>query len=996
VRRLVLAALRARRGPTALLFLLAVLAVAAGSGAPLYADSAVGEVQAAQYASAVGADRAISAAGPVLGGGDASHVTALRDRLVEATKGRGLTPLTTMEVSGVTEGAGEPNRVVLATRDDVCAHLVVRGNCPTSAGQAVVAEGIAGLLGVRPGSPLVVRAPAAPLRIRLTVVGLYRPVDGTEPYWAGRSDFTGDARSQATPVFVDPATVVAARPESVQARIDLVALDPHRLPNRPDELSQAVDDARLAAPSGVSVTSGLPDLIRRVGFERQLLTTGIAIGASQLVVLCCLVLLLAAAAAAADRRAESALATLRGAPRRHWAALAVGPTAAALLAAAAVGYGAGWLGAWAARRWMFDDPQPPVPTRASLIIAAATVAVVLVAAVGAEWTAHRGGLLDNLRRTPPRRRRWRVSPTDLIALVLAGAAGYQALAGDTTGGLAVAAPLLLALACGLFAARLVLPVAARVGVALLHRGRLAGGLAALDLARRPHAQHLLVVVTVAVALLGLATSGADTTRRAVADRAALELGADRVLTVASGPAATRAAVHAADPRGRWAMAAVRVRVGARTLVAVEADRLPAVASWPAGAPDVDRLAAALRPSVNRPVTVYGGEVTLDASVTSRLAIPARLTLRLFEPDGTARDAVVDLGPAPGRRAYRVAVPGCASGCRLAWFSFPSSPEHIRLHGLRQRDNDGEREVLAPRDFGAPGRWRPGFTASPGELALEHGDGWLSATYRPIDLRFIASELHLRLADSPVPLPVAAAGPRGPGTLSLWTMSSTLRPVEVVDTARGLPGGVGDGFLFDHEYAERLGGEPGTPGGGEVWLAADVPADVVARLRAALPVTGDETAAARSARLLGQGAGQSVRLHALAGLLGLALAGGAVLTVAAAERRRRARELGALRVQGLPARAAARAALLGYTALVTGGLAAGLVAAVVDWAAAHRLMPVFGAEWVATTPPVLPRALVAAAALVVAAVALLGCARFAARRLARADGGAQRTTTGETA
>ena len=399
----------------------------------------------------------------------------------------------------------------------------------------------------------------------------------------------------------------------------------------------------------------------------------------------------------------------------------------ALLLAAVVGAAAGWLAGWAARAAVLDDPTPPATSRDALLLAGLTVVVVLAAAVGAEWAGQRGALLDNLRRTPPRRRRWRVGPVDVVALALAAAAGYQVVVGGTAGGLAVAAPLLLALACGLLAGRLVLPVSARVGTALLHRGRLAGGLAALELARRPHARPLLTVVTVAVALAGLAVSGVDTTRRAAQERAALELGAAQVLRVASTPAATRAAVHAADPDGRWAMAAARQRVGIRTMVAVEAERLAAVATWPAGAPDVAEVARALRPAANRQVTVAGGEATVDISVTHPLGAPIRLTLRLVEPDGTIRDVTTLVGPVPGRRGHVVTVPGCASGCRLAWLSFPTSPDGLRLHGLRQRDGDGEREVLAPRDFATPARWRSGFTTNPGELRLTHGDGWLAAT-----------------------------------------------------------------------------------------------------------------------------------------------------------------------------------------------------------------------------------------------------------------------------
>lgn len=996
--RLIIATLRARRATSALLFLLAVLAVAVGAAAPLYADVAARSVRQFQYESADGAERAITVRGSMPLGGGADSIDGLRTTVESATAGRGLTTITSMELVGTAENGaaekgtadkentdkgkteGASGHVALVARDGACAHLRVRGRCATGAGEAVVSEIAAGILDLRPGSTLVARTPVARERIRLAVVGVYRPVDTAEPYWAGRADLEADPRREAAPLFVVPETLLASRPDSVQARIDLVVLDPATLSKAPQALSGAPDEVRAVLPSGVTATSELPGLVERVRAERRLLISGVSVGASQLIVLCCLALLLVASAAAADRRPESALAVLRGARWRHWAALAVGPTVVALLAAAVVGYGAGWLGAWAAWRWVFGEAGPPPATAWSLILAGATVAVLLAAAVGAEWRAHRGPLLDNLRRTAPRRRRWWLAGTDLIALALAGAAIYQIVAGTTTGGLALAAPILLALACGLLAGRLVLPLAARIGTALLHRGRLGGGLAALELARRPHGRPLLGVVTVAVALSGLGVCGVDTTGRAIDDRAAMELGADRVLTVSSTPAAVRRAVHAADPDGRWAMAASRLRVGTHTLVAVEADRLAAVANWPARGPDVHAVARELRPETNRPVTVTPGTLVLTATVGPRLDAPMRLILRMFEADGTPRDTGTVITTGPGQRDYRMRVTGCAAGCRLAWFAVPSSPERIRLRSLRLRDADGEREVLSPRDFSTPARWRPGFTTAPGELRLTHGEGWLTATYRPSDPRYIASELDLRLADSPSPLPVAAAGVRARETRESWLFGGGLRLIDPVTVADGLPGVAGDGFLFDHEYAERLAGDTGAVSGGEVWLARDTPPEVLAALRAALPVTGEQSAGQRAADLRRSGAGQSVTLYALAAVLGVGLAGAAVLAVAATDRRRRRRELRALRAQGLPAALGARSGLLSYAVLVGGGLVVGLGAAAANWWAAHRLIPVFGGDWVATRPPDLPGAPVTAVTFVAVAAVLLGCAWYAGHRL----------------
>jgi len=255
-----MAALRARRGPTALLFLLAVLAVAAGSAAPLYAEAAADRVRRQLYAEATGPERAISAIGPMPVAPGADPVGALRTELAGIVAGHGLTALTTTQVEGVTVSHGDPARFALTARDEVCAHLVVAGRCPGAAGEALVSAVAAPTLAVRAGSSLRVRLRTVPRVVSLTVVGLYRPTDPAEAYWAGWTGFTADGRREATPVFVAPETIRAVGAEFVGARVDLVALDPLRVRGDPAALEAAVAAAREAAPSGVTVSSALPVL----------------------------------------------------------------------------------------------------------------------------------------------------------------------------------------------------------------------------------------------------------------------------------------------------------------------------------------------------------------------------------------------------------------------------------------------------------------------------------------------------------------------------------------------------------------------------------------------------------------------------------------------------------------------------------------------------------------------------------------------------------------
>lgn len=1009
--RLVFGVLRGRPGQTALLFLLAGLAIAAGTAAPMYAAAAGQDARLHELATATGADRSVSIRVSSPGGGTADPAEDLRFTLRGAYAGTGLIDVTGLALAGRATRSGPADSggswVNLVAREDFCAHLVLTGRCPQAAGEAVLGTAAARSLGLSMSDEFQVLPTGVDRPLPLRVVGTYRPVNADEPYWAGRTDVTNDPNRVDVPVFVATPTLATAQVPQVQASLDLIAPDEVALRADPAALDAAVGAVRRLAPPSAQVTSNLPDLVGRIDDGQTALTHGVTIGAGQLIGICGFVLLLAVGYAAVDRRAESGLAAVRGAPRRHRFALALGPSLVVLLAAAPVGFLAGWLAVTVVARLGLDGRVPVRVTGATLAVAGGSLLVVLAATMITEWRAHSGSPLQMLRGTPPRRRGWRVDLADLVVVALAVAAAYQLVIGVTVSGFATLAPGLIALACGLAAGRLVLPAAVGIGAARLRQGGLAAGLAALHLARRPQAHRLLALIAVAVALGGQAVAGLDTTTRAVRDRARLELGADRVLSVspkarpAGGSGGSRAqaidpstavlaAVHAADPQGRWAMAATRQQLGTDAIVAVEADRLGAVADWPdgGGVPPAAEVTGALRPPTGAPIMVTGTELRLDVEVTGALGVPTPVTVRLIGADGSAQDAQFLVDPRLRRHTYSAPAPGCAGpgeGCRLAWFGFASSPEGLRLHELSQTGPD--RLVVDAAGLAAPGRWRPGFTTGPLEMTVLQGAGWLTARYQPTDPRTIVSDLRVMAVDAPAPLPVIAAG--SPGVTqtdevrSLPALSTSNRPVEVIAAATGLPGVGAHGYLVDLEYADRLSGDPDPATVTQVWLAAGTPSSVVNRLRERLQINREQTVAGRAGELLRQGPGQAVRVLLLAALLGLALAALAIAVIATVERGRRAAELRALRVQGLPAATAARSGLLGYSWLVLGGVLAGLVAASVSWWATREVLPAFVDGWTATAVPAAPRLVVAVPALILVTAVLLGAAGLAARKLAAA-------------
>src|SRR5690606_35190643 len=182
----------------------------------------------------------------------------------------------------------------------------------------------------------------------------------------------------------------------------------------------------------------------------------------------------------------------------------------------------------------------------------------------------------------PARARRQAGIIEGLVVALAGASLFAAV-GDPTAPLALLAPALLAVLAGVVAARLlVLWARLRLRVAR-RRGRVPALLSAAHLARRPERHRVVVVVTVAVALLSFAATAWDVAAKARDDTARDTVGAARVYSVtAAHPRALADAVVEADPSGR-SMAVVRTSEpyadGRVELVGVQARLLPEIAVW---------------------------------------------------------------------------------------------------------------------------------------------------------------------------------------------------------------------------------------------------------------------------------------------------------------------------------------------------------------------------------------------------------------------------------
>jgi hypothetical protein len=841
---------------------------------------------------------------------------------------------------GASERSGEASDAVgvmaarLAYRDGVCGQLTVTGDCPAGPGEVLVSDRTAQEYGIAPGDRLAVRVGSA--RLDATVVGTYRPVDPTSRYWGrtvyfvqgGFDPASGAPRVDA--VFTGAETDVQADPG---APVTLALTYPLRAGAvRLDGVAGLRGDLRaLAGAGGLEVTTELPAVLDDAARDQRAIGRVAPVVAVPLFLLAWFVLFLLVAAVTEERGGEIALAKLRGFPAGRVARFGLGEVLVLVGVAAPVGVLLGLAMAELAARAVLAGGVDVELRWPVLAAAAGALAAVVLAVLAAARGTLRRGALDLLRRVPERTR-WRAGAVEGIVVALA-AASLAVAVGDRTDPLALLAPALLAVVAGLATARLVRRWSA---LRLRHPGGIPGLLAAAQLARRPAGQRVMVVVTVAVALLSFAALGWDAAAQARRDHATDTLGADRVYTVgADHPAALLAAVHAADPAGT-SMAAVRTTgqyAGEPVeLLAVDSPRLPAVADW-RGA-DAGALAAGLRPREPAPLPV-AQRLAVGVDVVELGAEPVRLTALVSAAGEPPRP--VPLGTlSRGTRQYEVDLPDCRAGngdgCRLLGFGLGrtgvAGPFTATVEFGAIRSGGGE---LAAR-FDDPEAW-----LAPPEATLTRAAAALTVA---VAGEAASGDVILEYHETGPAVPVVLAGPApadDPAATEFRFPGFTERPepFTVVDRVDRLPRSGTRGLLFDLDHAVSRASRSValTDSGGlryEVWASPAAPADLPQRLAAhGVPVLGSDSIGAATDRLGRRAPALGLWLYLLAAAAAVVLALGVVALSTRLGAAARRADLAALRASGVPARLLRRAlareyaALLGWPLLV--GLAVGVVA-----------------------------------------------------------------------
>ena len=772
---LVWSMLVARRGPAVVLLLLSVFATGAAVAGPVYLAAVDRASSAVVVADAPRQERTVSLAAVL-------DQPAFQDSGFDVMASSlltlpGFSPVYSARFGVLGVEVGDAEQSSLVFREDVCRHLtMVRGRCALTSSEVLVGESTAGRRKLEPGAMVTVAASrydsfqgryvpvGAPST--LVVVGVYRPVDPSELYW-GRSAFfvPGAADPIREPLFITRSALDVIDHPSDQRQVDSLpapdAFTPERLPALRAEFEELRDDlgGAIGGDAYATILADLPALLDRIEVARGLARQVVPVAAVPLVALCWFVIFLAVAFGTTARRHELGLVALRGTgtPTRWW--LSAGESVLAILAGAPIGFLVGTLGVQLIAGARMDAEFGALPPRSALTAALVAVAGAVFAGLLAQRREVASPVVDLLRRVPARSVSWRSVAVEATVVVLAVVAAFQ-LRGfdDELVGLSLLVPGLVALAVALVAARLLMPLAGRLGARALRRGRIGPALGILQLARRPGSQRLFVLVTVAVALLCFAAAAVDVAGRARAERADVQTGADRALTVQPVDAGVLLrAVRAVDPEGGYAMAVGVLPAqddNSPSLLLVDAAALPRVPVWRSefGLP-AEQAAARLRPPAPAPFALRAGRVALTVEVPEQpvgAKLEASLVLRALTGGPALR---VPLGLlAVGRHSYPVDVPGCVPGCRVvgvqASYQRPGT-EPTELLVVELRAVDSGEVVVGPADFADAGRWRGAPYSAPDPAG------------RGLRLRITGlaeEELVWGLpVDAPVRLPVLAAG-----------------------------------------------------------------------------------------------------------------------------------------------------------------------------------------------------------------------------------------------
>jgi hypothetical protein len=577
-------------------------------------------------------------------------------------------------------------------------------------------------LHARPGTILRSSDRISNVAVPLLVTGVYRQRDPGSGYWSIDLIAPSGISVQAPFVSYGPAVASPAAFGSgglAVGKVSWIAL-PDGAAIGTGDLATLAGKVSGAAASlqgsntlgGVSVSTGLPQLLGGLATGLVVARSLVAIGAVQLLLLAAAALALAARLLARHREEETALLGARGATRWQLAR----PTLAETLLFGGAAAAAGVLAGTRLAALLVRITQPGLGAGVSGIPASAwwaALAALVLALVIVLWPALRpAGVFARRGRQAALAGAARAG-ADLVLLALAVLAvwelrTYSAVAHSASGGIGVdpviaVAPALALAALTVVALRLLPAAAWLLERVAAHGRRLAAALAGWQIARRPLRQSgPFLLVILATAAVTLALSQYQSASASVSDQAAFAAGADLRAELAAPLPLPAAGQIASSPGIRAAMPVATAIAGPGELVALDArtaaqtvllrrdlSPYPARELWqrlvPARAPA--GVAIPGRPSsltitaslTAGPAALSPGPAAATVSVQDADGIVYLLGAGSLPADGRAHALTVELSP--GRQAaYPLRLLGLSFSYNLPVYQPSSGPFRPPAHG----------------------------------------------------------------------------------------------------------------------------------------------------------------------------------------------------------------------------------------------------------------------------------------------------------------------------
>ena len=874
-----------------------------------------------------------------------------------------------------------------------CEHVLLRGRCPTRAGEVALLVSDAKKIGVRTGATL---HPWGDDRT-LHVVGTYLPPSAADDvhYWFDLGRLS--SQPEIPPTINKPGVPYQPAPFLTTADAmggplvpDYHVLADKRIVVTPNLTVAALQDVadRIAKITKDSLlTNGrvrdmrlvpgnaLPQEAAKIIHRREVSRSTVSPAVASLILVALVLLLRLMSAALGLRQAELALASLRGYSRRSLWVLGLVEPLLVIAIATPLGLVTGYAAARGlAQAWLVDGLDVPFGAESALAVAAVVVVASAVAAV-----VVRNALSEPLstqiqgatRPKPPSR--WVL--IGQLALVAAAVATAATGLGRTRAGAPDAAdlllPILLAVAAGLVSG-LTARTLAGWWVRLTGRRR---GLWAYVASRTVHRRRegtlvaLPLTAAVAVAVFAYGVYGAAATWRA--SDAATEVGAAEAYDTSLSLGQAVALTHRIDPDGRWLMAlGVDYPVQGDPRVVVDAPRLARVASWPSSwVPGETAQTVAHQIGAGPSVVLSGRRLSLTVDNGVRGTYPTLgIVMSLLDDDGNPVD--VTLGPFPrGTSTHGARLPGCARGCvvQALHFGGPTALTETMRGSATLTDArvDGrpvsmvDRGWRTLRSLATPHSSVQGQPRTAGgglRVSFHRAPTGADASVSPDDVPAVLPVLRGRISRETTSIPSGA--------------QDVTLPVRPVATAESMPYLGPAGMMLDWTVFARSVSTVTGSTTVVVLARGDTPASVVSELNSAGLSSPRTEAAARA--VLGQDAfALALKLYIVVTILVvlLALAGlGANLAVQMPARRR---DAASLRVVGTRKRSIVGAVIAEFVMVLGAAALAGVAAGGLAQLIVVRTV-VLGFADDERTPRVLPSfSLADAGLLALATVVLLG-------------------------